>query len=103
MIRRERTSVGITDDRRQRDGSWDATAIRRLRRHAQFSQQQLAEQLNARQQTISEWERGEYTPRGTAARLLTRVAEDVEFPFEAGPAPADEPTEANVDGEPRDA
>ena len=84
----ERCHVGITDDRRRRDGSWDAEAIRQLRRHARMSQRELAEQLNARQQTISEWERGEYTPRGTAARLLTRVAEDVEFPFELGESDA---------------
>ncbi len=83
--------MGITEDRRQRDGSWDAEAIRRLRRHAGLSQRELAEELNARQQTISEWERGEYTPRGTAARLLTRVAEDVQFPFVAGSGSDDEP------------
>ncbi len=73
--------VGIEDDRRERDASWDSDAIRRLRRHAGLSQQQLADELNSRQQTISEWERGAYSPRGTAARLLTRVAEDVQFPF----------------------
>ena len=82
--------MGIEDDRRRRDLGWDAPAIRRLRRHAGLSQRELAEQLNARQQTISEWERGEYAPRGTAARLLTRVAEDVQFPFEADNHEADE-------------
>ncbi len=76
--------MGISEDRRRQDERWDAEAIRRLRRHAGLSQRALAEQLNARQQTISEWERGEYSPRGTAARLLTRVAEDVQFPFAAG-------------------
>ena len=76
--------MGIREDRRRRDDSWDATAIRRLRRHAGLSQRELAEELNARQQTISEWERGAYAPRGVAARLLTRVAEDVRFPFEPG-------------------
>ncbi len=76
--------MGIAEDRRRRDESWDAEHVRRLRRHAGLSQRELAEALNARQQTISEWERGAYEPRGTAARLLTRVAEDVEFPFEAG-------------------
>ena len=81
--------MGIEDDRRRRDSGWDAPAIRRLRRHAGLSQRELAEQLNARQQTISEWERGEYAPRGTAARLLTRVAEDVQFPFEADNPEAD--------------
>lgn len=78
--------MGSTDDRRRRDEAWDAAAIRRLRRHAGFSQRELADQLNARQQTVSEWERGAYAPRGTAARLLTRVAEDVAFPFQAGSA-----------------
>lgn len=77
--------MGITQDRRRRDDSWNAEAIRKLRRHARLSQRELAEELNARQQTISEWERGEYAPRGTAARLLTRVAEDVQFPFESAP------------------
>ncbi len=69
--------MGIADDRRRRDEQWDAASIRRLRRHAGLSQRELAAELNARQQTISEWERGAYAPRGTAARLLTRVAEDV--------------------------
>ena len=78
--------MGIAEDRRRRDESWDAEHVRRLRRYAGLSQRELAEALNARQQTISEWERGAYEPRGTAARLLTRVAEDVEFPFEAGEA-----------------
>lgn len=82
--------MGIAEDRRERDGSWDAEAIRRLRRHAGLSQRELAEELNARQQTISEWERGEYAPRGTAARLLTRVAEDVQFPFASGSGSDDE-------------
>lgn len=77
--------MGIREDRRQRDLNWDGAEIRRLREHAGLSQRELADELNARQQTISEWERGEYAPRGTAARLLTRVAEDVRFPFEAGP------------------
>ena len=76
--------MGIREDRRRRDDSWDAEAIRQLRRHAGLSQRQLADELNARQQTISEWERGAYAPRGVAARLLTRVAEDVQFPFVAG-------------------
>ena len=96
--------MGITEDRRQRDERWDATEIRRLRRHARLSQRELAEELNARQQTISEWERGAYAPRGTAARLLTRVAEDVQFPFETDPSEPgddgdDEPDAGGTDGD----
>lgn len=84
-LREEGCRVGIREDRRQRDLNWDGAEIRRLREHAGLSQRELADELNARQQTISEWERGEYAPRGTAARLLTRVAEDVRFPFGADP------------------
>ena len=91
--------MGIAEDRRRRDESWDAEHVRQLRQHAGLSQRELAEELNARQQTISEWERGAYEPRGTAARLLTRVAEDVEFPFEAGevgePSELGEPDKPN--------
>ncbi len=92
--------MGTTDDRQERDESWDATSIRQLRRHAGLSQRELADELNARQQTISEWERGAYEPRGTAARLLTRVAEDVQFPFETGQAPESEeaPKEPDAPG-----
>ncbi|MCY4617408.1 MAG: helix-turn-helix transcriptional regulator [Chloroflexi bacterium] len=95
--------MGIAEDRRRRDESWDAEHVRRLRRHAGLSQRELAEELNARQQTISEWERGAYEPRGTAARLLTRVAEDVEFPFEAGePSQLDEPDKPGKPGKQRE-
>ena len=81
--------MGITDDRRRRDEHWQAATIRRLRRHAGLSQRELAEELNTRQQTISEWERGEYAPRGVAARLLSRVAEDLRYPFETDSTPDD--------------
>ena len=89
--------MGITEDRRRRDESWDAAAIRRLRRHAGLSQRELADELNARQQTVSEWELGAYAPRGTAARLLTRVAEDVQFPFGPGPSAAEPPGEDSTE------
>ena len=81
MAERAEPTADDGPNRRRRDASWNAEAIRRLRRYAGLSQRELAEELNARQQTISEWERGEYSPRGTAARLLTRVAEDVRYPF----------------------
>lgn len=90
-------------DRRRRDRSWDAQLIRRLREHIGLTQAGLAEELNTRQQTISEWERGAYRPRGPAARLLTRVAEDTAFPYDAGPyddtgAAQDESEQSEEDG-----
>jgi DNA-binding transcriptional regulator YiaG len=63
---------------------WDASQVQALRRHLGLTQQQLAEELGARQQTISEWETGQYRPRGTSARLLTVVAERAGFSYQAG-------------------
>ena len=78
-------------DRTRRDEAWNAEAIRRLRAHLGLTQAELADELNTRQQTISEWERGAYRPRGPSARLLTRVAEDVSFAYEPG-APSTAPS-----------
>lgn len=84
----------MSEGRRRRDRSWDAAAVRRLREHIGLTQAQLAEELNTRQQTISEWERGAYRPRGPSARLLTRVAEDAAFPYNAGGADGEADSEA---------
>lgn len=58
---------------------WDADAVKRLRTHLGMSQRQLAERLGIRQQTVSEWETGLYSPRGASVTLLRMVSE------EAGP------------------
>lgn len=54
---------------------WGAQEIRRLRRDLGLSQQQMAAALGVRQQTISEWETGAYTPRGASLRVLALLAE----------------------------
>jgi DNA-binding transcriptional regulator YiaG len=69
---------------RRRGPVWDAGKVRSLRRHLGLSQQGLAEELGTRQQTISEWETGQYRPRGASARLLTLVAERAGFEYGAG-------------------
>jgi DNA-binding transcriptional regulator YiaG len=43
----------------------------------------MAERLGTRQQTISEWEKGRYRPRGASATLLSIVAERAKFKYEA--------------------
>jgi len=63
---------------------WDAPGIQALRRHLGLTQQQLADELGTRQQTISEWETEQYRPRGTSSRLLTLVAERAAFSYEVG-------------------
>lgn len=58
---------------------WDAVRVRALRRHMGLSQQELADRLNMRQQTVSEWETGQYQPRGGSIALLNLVAERAGF------------------------
>ncbi len=55
---------------------WNAEAVRALRRRLNMTQREMADELGARQQTISEWETGAYKPRGVSARALLRMAEE---------------------------
>jgi DNA-binding transcriptional regulator YiaG len=68
----------------RRKPAWDAGGVRALREHLGLTQDGLAEELGTRQQTISEWERGVYRPRGASARLLSMVAEQAGFEYGAG-------------------
>ena len=61
---------------------WDGNNIRALRNHLGLTQREMAEQLGTRQQTISEWEKGLYRPRGTSSTLLTIVAERAQFEYQ---------------------
>jgi DNA-binding transcriptional regulator YiaG len=70
---------------RKRRPRWDARSVKGLRRHLELTQAQLAGELGVRQQTISEWETGQYTPRGASERLLNLVAERGGFSYRAGP------------------
>jgi DNA-binding transcriptional regulator YiaG len=64
--------------------SWDAGSVRALRQHLGLTQQQLAEELGTRQQTVSEWETGQYRPRGPSARLLSLIADNAAFSYDVG-------------------
>jgi DNA-binding transcriptional regulator YiaG len=63
---------------------WDAERVRALRRRLSLTQQQLADALGVRQQTVSEWETGIYQPRGASARMLRVVAEHTSATYDAG-------------------
>ena len=60
---------------------WDRSRIRALRNHLGLTQVELAQQLGIRQQTVSEWETGQYEPRGTSVTLLRMVAERSNFGY----------------------
>jgi DNA-binding transcriptional regulator YiaG len=68
----------------RRIAAWDASSVRGLRRHMQLTQEQLAEAMGVRQQTVSEWETGAYQPRGASSRLLSLIADEAEFAYDAG-------------------
>jgi DNA-binding transcriptional regulator YiaG len=70
--------------RRERERQpWDSASIQALRRHLGLTQQELSDRLGTRQQTISEWETGMYRPRGASATLLSMVAEQARFKYDA--------------------
>ena len=62
---------------------WSKEEVRALRQHLNLTQARLAEELGTRQQTISEWEKGTYRPRGASATLLSIVAERSGFTYRA--------------------
>ena len=66
---------------------WDSEHIQSLRRHLGLTQNQMAETLGTRQQTISEWETGMYRPRGASVTLLSIIAERAKFDYQATPSP----------------
>ena len=69
---------------------WDADLVRALRDHMGTSQSQFAETLGVRQQTVSEWENGTYTPRRAMSKLLSFVAERASFYYGDDQATAEE-------------
>ena len=70
-------------ERKKRKVAWDAGQVHALRSHLGLTQEQLADELGTRQQTISEWETGQYQPRGASATLLRLVAERAGFVYGA--------------------
>ena len=72
--------------KRTRRRQWDGESIHALRAHLGLTQRKMADELGTRQQTISEWEKGMYRPRGASVTLLGIVAEKARFEYQAKPA-----------------
>jgi len=64
---------------------WNSQSVQALRRHLGLTQRELSERLGTRQQTVSEWETGMYQPRGASATLLSIIAEQARFSYDASP------------------
>jgi len=80
VFRPARITYRITPVRKSQ--SWSGDQIKALREHAGWSQQELADRLAVRQQTISDWEIGNHTARRSMGKLLEMVAREVGFPYE---------------------
>jgi len=77
----------MADEKTGKRDRWDSAKIHALRTHMKLTQNEMAEQLGTRQQTISEWEKGMYSPRGASSTLLSIVAERAKFQYRAGEDP----------------
>jgi len=56
--------------------AWTGAHAAALRARLGLSQAAFARRLGVRQQTVSEWETGRYSPRGASAMVLRMVAEE---------------------------
>ncbi len=70
--------------RKKKKRQWSKEEVKALRQHLNLTQVKLAEELGTRQQTISEWEKGMYRPRGASVTFLSIVAERSGFTYKAG-------------------
>jgi putative transcriptional regulator len=62
--------------------NWSPTAIRALREFMHLTQREMADELEVRQQTISEWETNAHIPHRSMQKTLSMIAERVEFKYE---------------------
>jgi putative transcriptional regulator len=68
--------------RRQAKFAWQPETIRALREYMGLTQREMADELEVRQQTISEWETGLHTPHRSTQKTLSMVAERAGFHYE---------------------
>jgi DNA-binding XRE family transcriptional regulator len=84
VFRPVRITYRVTPIRKSQ--GWSGEQIKGLREFAGWSQQELANRLQVRQQTISDWEVGHHTARRSMNRLLQMIAEEVGFPYQTDSA-----------------
>ena len=60
--------------------TWDAAAIKALRAYQGLSQEQFANELGVRRETVSEWENSKYEPDRSKCKLLSLLAKQANFP-----------------------
>jgi DNA-binding XRE family transcriptional regulator len=83
VFRPMRITYRVTPIRKSQ--GWSGEQVKRLREFAGWSQQELADRLAVRQQTISDWEIGNHTARRSMNKLLQLIAEEIGFPYQLPP------------------
>jgi DNA-binding XRE family transcriptional regulator len=68
----------------RKSAGWSGEQVKALREFAGWSQQELADRLAVRQQTISDWEVGNHMARRSMSKLLQIIAEEVGYPYQTG-------------------
>ncbi|MBK9710837.1 MAG: helix-turn-helix transcriptional regulator [Kouleothrix sp.] len=76
--------------RRQVQYTWTPTAIRALREHMGLTQREMADELQVRQQTISEWETDAHKPHRSTQKTLSMIAERAGFTYDETLVPVEE-------------
>ncbi len=66
---------------RRQHGEWTGARIKALREYLQLTQRQMADELQVRQQTISEWETGTRTPHRSSQNMIALFAERAGVPY----------------------
>lgn len=85
VFRPARITYRVTPIRKSQ--SWTGQQIKALREFAGWSQQELADRLAVRQQTISDWEIGNHTARRSMGKLLEMIAKEIGFPYQTDDRP----------------
>jgi DNA-binding transcriptional regulator YiaG len=80
VFRPDRITYRVTPVRKSK--SWSGEQIKALRKFTGWSQQELANRMAVRQQTISDWEVGNHDARRSMGKLLQMLAKEVGFPYE---------------------
>jgi len=80
VFRPARITYRVTPVRKSQ--GWTGSQIKALREFAGWTQQELADRLRVRQQTVSDWELEIHTSHRSMGRLLQMIAEDIGFPYQ---------------------
>lgn len=66
----------------KRRPTWPPDKVKALRKFAGWTQQELADRMGVRQQTVSEWETGLHRPQHSTSKHLNLIAREIKFPFQ---------------------